>query len=169
MSAKQAINDKLQGSAATNFRCGGVVIKQIEKGLLLSLWVKIFLNRWIFGKVTSKNMIVSCTCALGKHTAKRPESIYSMQTAFRSVQPCLQGSRLWPTDRQTDKRTPRYICNNRPHLMHCIVMRPSNNAVRYQYCIDRRWRIQGVAVIATLHSVAEPRPSRFISIQYCHL
>ena len=40
MSAKQAINDKLQGSVATYLRCGGVVNNQIKKGLLLSLWVK---------------------------------------------------------------------------------------------------------------------------------
>jgi len=37
MSAKQAINDKLQGSVATYLRCGGVVTNQIKKGLLLSL------------------------------------------------------------------------------------------------------------------------------------
>jgi len=36
MSAKQAINDKLQGSYLTAYlRCGGVVNNQIEKGLLL--------------------------------------------------------------------------------------------------------------------------------------
>ena len=40
MSAKQAINDKLQCSVATCLRCGGVVDDQIEKGLLLSLRVK---------------------------------------------------------------------------------------------------------------------------------
>jgi len=40
MSAKQAINDKLQGSVATQLRCGGVVCNQIKKGLLLSLRVK---------------------------------------------------------------------------------------------------------------------------------
>jgi len=34
--AKQAINDKLQGSVATYLRCGGVVNNQIRKGLLLS-------------------------------------------------------------------------------------------------------------------------------------
>ena len=39
MSAKQAINDKLQGSAAAYLRSGGVVNNQIKKGLLLSLWV----------------------------------------------------------------------------------------------------------------------------------
>ena len=40
MSAKQAINDKLQGSVATHLRCGGVVNKQIKEGLLLSLGEK---------------------------------------------------------------------------------------------------------------------------------
>jgi len=40
MSAKQAINDKLQGSVATNLRCDGVVNNQIKKGLLLSLRAK---------------------------------------------------------------------------------------------------------------------------------
>jgi len=37
MSAKQAINDKLQGSVATCLRCGGLINNQIKKGLLLSL------------------------------------------------------------------------------------------------------------------------------------
>jgi len=36
-SAKQAINDKLQGSVATYLRCGGVVNNQIRYSLLLSL------------------------------------------------------------------------------------------------------------------------------------
>jgi len=40
MSAKLAINDKLQGSVAAYLRCGGVVNNQIKKGLLLSLRVK---------------------------------------------------------------------------------------------------------------------------------
>ena len=60
MSANQAINDKLQGSVATYLRYGMVVNNQIRKGLWLSLSV-IFLNRQIFGKVTSKNVIVSST------------------------------------------------------------------------------------------------------------
>jgi len=37
MSAKQAINDKLQGSVAAYVRCGGGVNIQIKKALLLSL------------------------------------------------------------------------------------------------------------------------------------
>ena len=39
MSVKQAIKDKLQGIIATYLRCGGV-LNQINKGLLVSLWVK---------------------------------------------------------------------------------------------------------------------------------
>jgi len=44
MPAKQAINDKLQGSVATYLRCGGVVNYQIKKGLLLRLWVNKFVR-----------------------------------------------------------------------------------------------------------------------------
>jgi len=40
MSAKQAIDDKLQGSVATLFQVWWVINKQIKKGLLLSLRVK---------------------------------------------------------------------------------------------------------------------------------
>ena len=40
MSAKQAINDKLQGSVAAYLSCGVVVNNQVKKGLLLSLKVK---------------------------------------------------------------------------------------------------------------------------------
>jgi len=42
MSAKQAINDKLQGSVATRWRYGGFANNQIKKGLLLSLSVNFF-------------------------------------------------------------------------------------------------------------------------------
>jgi len=37
LSAKQAINDKLQGSVATYLRCGTVLNNQIKKSLLLSV------------------------------------------------------------------------------------------------------------------------------------
>ena len=42
MSAKQVINNKLQGGVATYLRCGGVVNNQIKKGLLLSVRMKFF-------------------------------------------------------------------------------------------------------------------------------
>ena len=69
--SKTVINDKLQGSVATYLRRGGIVNNRIKKGLLMSLRVKFFLNGWIFGKVRSKSVVVSCTCALGQHAAKR--------------------------------------------------------------------------------------------------
>jgi len=40
MSAKQAINDKLQGNEATYLRCGEVVNNQIKKWLLLTVFEK---------------------------------------------------------------------------------------------------------------------------------
>jgi len=48
MSAKQALNDKLQGSVATHIRCRRDVNNQIKKGLLLTVRVKIFksVNIW---------------------------------------------------------------------------------------------------------------------------
>ena len=49
MSAKQAINDKLQCSVATYLRFGGVANYRSKKSLLLSVRVNFFLNRWIFG------------------------------------------------------------------------------------------------------------------------
>ena len=42
MSAKQAINDKLQGSVDVYLRYGGLINNQIKKGLLMSLRVKFF-------------------------------------------------------------------------------------------------------------------------------
>ena len=42
MSAKPAINDKLQGSVATYLRCGEVISNQIKKDSLLSLSVNFF-------------------------------------------------------------------------------------------------------------------------------
>jgi len=61
--AKQAINDKLQGSYIFKVWWGFLEVfnNQINKGLLLSLWVKFSWNRWLFAKVTSKNVIDSCT------------------------------------------------------------------------------------------------------------
>ena len=44
MSAKQAINDKLQGSVDVYLRYGGLINNQIKKGLLMSLRLKTFLK-----------------------------------------------------------------------------------------------------------------------------
>jgi len=42
MPAKQALNDKFEGSVATHLTCGGVANNQIKIGLLLSLRVNIW-------------------------------------------------------------------------------------------------------------------------------
>jgi len=55
MSAKQAFNDKLQGSVATHIRCRRDVNNQIKKGLLLTVRVKIFksVNIWQSHKLSA--------------------------------------------------------------------------------------------------------------------
>ena len=46
--AKQAINDNLQGSVAACLRCGGVDNNHIKKGLLLTLeWKKIKIGEYL--------------------------------------------------------------------------------------------------------------------------
>ena len=73
MSAKQAINDKLQGSVATYLRCGGVINNQIKRFTAESVSEK-KLNRRIFGKqiFTSKNVVYTrALFAPSHHTAKR--------------------------------------------------------------------------------------------------
>jgi len=54
MSAKHDINDKLQGSAATYLRRGGVANNQIKKGFLLSLRVKFFLMDEYLAKLQAR-------------------------------------------------------------------------------------------------------------------
>ena len=65
MSAKQAINNKLQGSIAAYLRCGVVVNNQIRKGLLLSLPVNVFksVNIWQSYK-QNRDCLVHFLCLL---------------------------------------------------------------------------------------------------------
>ena len=60
MSAKQANNDKLQGSVAAYLRCGGVVIK---KGLFL---IDVYL-----AKLQARAWLSHALCAPSQHTAKK--------------------------------------------------------------------------------------------------
>jgi len=53
---KKTVNDKLQGSVTTYLRRGGAVIKQIRKGLLLSLSVN-FLNSKYLAKLQAKTWL----------------------------------------------------------------------------------------------------------------
>jgi len=66
-----------------------------------------------FPAVGARSIAMSMSVRLLHSSLGPPES--SSQTASRSVQPLLQGSRSLQADRQTDK--PRYfVCSNRPHL-----------------------------------------------------
>ena len=67
MSAKQAINDKLQGNVAEYLKCRGVVNNQIGK---VYCWVSVNFFKSVFGKVTSKNFIVSCTLSVSSVLAR---------------------------------------------------------------------------------------------------
>jgi len=67
MSAKQAINNKLQGSVATFLRCGGVVNNQIKKGLLLSLRVTFFKSVNIWQSYKQERYCLVHLCAWPTH------------------------------------------------------------------------------------------------------
>jgi len=71
MSAKQAINDKLQGSVATYLKCGGVVNHQIKTGLLLSVQVKTIKIGQYMAKLQARAWLSHALCAPGQHTAER--------------------------------------------------------------------------------------------------
>jgi len=71
MSAKQAINDKLQGSVATYLKCGGVVNQQIKTGLLLSVRVKTIKIGEYMAKLQARAWLSHALRAPGQHTAER--------------------------------------------------------------------------------------------------
>ena len=74
MSAKQAINDKLQVSVAAYLRCGGVFNTQIKKGLLLTVWVYFFVIGEYFGKVTQERGCLMHFAHLANSLLKDEES-----------------------------------------------------------------------------------------------
>jgi len=63
MSAKQAINYKLQGSVATYVRYGGVVNNQINKGLLLYVSEKMFKIDEYLTKLEARAWLSHALCA----------------------------------------------------------------------------------------------------------
>jgi len=60
MSAKQAINDKLQGSVAAYLRCVGVINNQIKFIAEPESEKKFKISEYL-AKLQAKNTIVSCT------------------------------------------------------------------------------------------------------------
>jgi len=87
MSAKQTINDKLQGSVATYLMWGGVVNNQIKKGLLLSMWVKKIKISEYLAKLQTRTWLSRALCVPGQHTARRRRK-------------CPRQSRFWLQLRQ---------------------------------------------------------------------
>ena len=71
MSAKQAINDKLQGSVATYLRCAGVVNNHIKKTLFLSRWVNFSQIGEYLAKLQARAWLSHALCAPGQQTTKR--------------------------------------------------------------------------------------------------
>jgi len=92
VSAKQAIDDKLQGSVATHLRCGGVGNNRIKKGLLLSLWVN-----FLIGEYMAKLQTRACTLhawpghcwrAWLSHAPEKPTAKWGRKCTRQSLCPC---------------------------------------------------------------------------------
>ena len=83
MSAKEAINDKLQGSLATYVWCGGVVNNQIKKCLLLSVCENFFksVNVWQSYNLQARTWLSRALCSPSQHTANRRRK-YTKQSGF---------------------------------------------------------------------------------------
>jgi len=77
MSAKQAINDKLQRSLDTYFRYGGVVNSQIKKGLFAESLSEYFKIGKYLAKLQARAWLSHALCAPGQHTAKRRMRIFA--------------------------------------------------------------------------------------------
>jgi len=72
-SAKQAINDKSQGSVATYLRCGGLLITKLrKKRSLLNVRVKNFfkIGKYL-AELQSRAWLSHAFCVHDQHTAKR--------------------------------------------------------------------------------------------------
>ena len=118
MPAKHAINDKLQGSVATHFRCGGVVHIQIKNGLLLSLWVKKNWNRWM----KAKSVVVSCIFAHQANTLlKDEESVrdnHVLACNYAKYSPIFKKI----THRLSNKSFFILLLTTRPHLKYVATL-----------------------------------------------
>ena len=86
-SAKQAINDKLQGSVATYLRYGEVVNKYIEKSRRV--------ESEYLAKLQERAWLSHALCASGQHTAKRrrkctrlPRSCLQICQIFTDLKKC---------------------------------------------------------------------------------
>ena len=84
MSAKQAINDKLQGSVAAYLRCGEVVNNQIKKGLLCE-WKKCLKSVNIWQSYRQERGCLTHFAHLAKKTKKVHETITFLFVALPNI------------------------------------------------------------------------------------
>jgi len=143
MSAKQAINDKLQGSIATNLRCGGAVRNQIKESLLPSVRVKKNKNRWVFGKVASKSVV------------EISQNYGDEYVAPRFGPPCILaasgGPRLYARDvrfvstQDTVRNVPLPLTRPRERLtVRC------KSTTRHYFCPSSQSRLATVSIVCVL-------------------
>jgi len=104
-----------------------------QGGLLLLNFAK--------GRQFSVSKLLLCMVGSGPHlihaSLDSPKS--TSQMASRLVQPFLQGSQLWQSDRPTDR--PRYsIFNNSPHLASAVV-RPDTCSNLFSVAVSVRFAI----------------------------
>ena len=122
MSAKQAINDKLQRSVATYLRCGGVDTNQIKKRLLLSPWVNFFLNGEHLAKLQARTWLFralfpSFSSVLAKHTSARDNHILACN--FAKYSPILN---FFFTHRLSNKPFLIWLLTTPPHLKYVVAL-----------------------------------------------
>ena len=84
-------------------------------------WKKIK-NRWLFGNVTRQNVIVSCTCALGQHTAKRRKKVHDTITFLLVTLPNIQRLNFFFTHRLNNKPFLIWLLTTPPHLKYVATL-----------------------------------------------
>ena len=121
MSAKQAINDKLQGSVATYLRCGGVVNNQIKKGILLNLRVNFFKSVNIWQSYKQERGCIMHFTRLANTLLKDEESgrnNYVLACNFAKYSPIL----IFFTRGLSNKLFLIWLLTILPHLKHAATL-----------------------------------------------
>ena len=103
VSAKQALNDKLQGSVAAYLRCGGVVNHQLKRGLLPSLWVKKNLIGEYLAKLPAKTWLSRALSSSFSSTLYVGQARKVHETTIRS---CLQLCRIFTDFKNLSRKLP---------------------------------------------------------------
>jgi len=125
------INDTLQGTVVTYLRCSGIINNQIKKRLLLSLPVK---RVWIFGLVTGKRWIVSCTFLTFGSVVSTAQSARDNFTFLLLTLPTIFTSRFSNKSFLIWLLTTHHTLNM---LLHCLVICRQCNEFVVQLIVQR--------------------------------